>query len=190
MRLQNLPQHSKFCPHLPVDGIKIVVSAFRYAVQALAYTAFALLLGYFSFWPRYQYASAEMAVIKVSLSHATERVNPCVQLSPAHIAELAPNMRRPELCERKRLPLHLELDVDDRVILRRHAVPSGVWEDGPASVYERLQLAPGPHRIAVRLRDSARREGWDYTFTEDKVLQAGRYATITFRAENGGFSIR
>ena len=88
------------------------------------------------------------------------------------------------------MPLHLELDVDGRILLRREAAPSGLWEDGPASVYERLQLPPGPYRIAVRLRDSARSEGWDYTFSEDIVLQAGRYAAITFRAKNGGFSIR
>lgn len=167
-----------------------MLSVLRYGVQALAYTAFTLLLGYFSFWPRYEYAPADMAVLKVSLSHATERAKPCVQLSPAQIAELAPNMRRPELCERERLPLHLELDVDGRILLRREAAPSGLWEDGPASVYERLQLPPGPYRIAVRLRDSARSEGWDYTFSEDIVLQAGRYAAITFRAKNGGFSIR
>jgi hypothetical protein len=32
--------------------------------------------------------------------------------------------------------------------------------------------------------------GWDYTHTEDVTLVAGRYLTVTFRAETGGFNFR
>ena len=53
-----------------------------------------------------------------------------------------------------------------------------------------LELPPGEYRITARLRDSARTDGWDYTLTEDVVLEAGRYMTVTFKAETGGFSIR
>ena len=165
-------------------------NAMRYLLQATAYVAFALIIGYLSFWPRYHYASPEMAAVKLSLSHATERVTACVKLTPQQIADLAPNMRRAEACERKRLPLLLELEVDGEVAKTLQAAPSGLWEDGPAAVYERFNLAPGAHTISVRLRDSARTDGWDYTHTEDVVLQAGRYLTITFKAENGGFRIR
>jgi hypothetical protein len=162
----------------------------RDLLQAAAYAAFALIVGYLSFWPRYHYASPEMAAVKLSLSHATERVAACVQLTPQQIAELAPNMRRAEACERKRLPLLLEFEVDGEVTMALQAAPSGLWEDGPAAIYERFDLRPGAHTISVRLRDSARADGWDYTHTEDVVMQAGRYLTITFKAENGGFRIR
>lgn len=165
-------------------------NALRYILQVAAYAAFALIVGYLSFWPRYQYALPEVAAVKLSLSHATERVEPCVQLTPQQIAELAPNMRRTQACVRQRFPLRLQLEVDGEIAIELQAAPSGLWEDGPASVYERFNLPPGPHQIAVRLRDTARSDGWDYNYTEDVVLEAGRYLTITFRPETGGFAIQ
>jgi hypothetical protein len=159
-------------------------------LQILIYAAFAGVVSYLSFWPKYEYANAELAVVKLSLSHATERIEECVQLSPQQIAELAPNMRHSQSCERARLPLLLELDVDGENRIALRAQPSGLWNDGPASVYERFELPPGAHSITVRLRDSASTDTWDYTYTQDVILQAGRYLTITFRAENGGFQIR
>jgi hypothetical protein len=162
----------------------------RYVVQVLTYAGFAVVIGYLSFWPQYQYAAPDRAAVKLSLSHATERVVPCVKLSPQEVAKLAPNMRRTQSCERQRLPLVLQLDVDDEIAYELQATPSGIWEDGPASVYERFELEPGKHSITVRMRDSARGSGWDYTHTETVDLKAGRYMTITFRAENGGFKFR
>lgn len=162
----------------------------RYALQVLTYAAFAIAVGYLSFWPRYHYASPDNAVVKISLSHAAERVVPCVKLTPQEVAQLAPNMRRTEQCERQRLPVQLELDVDGATVLQLSAAPSGLWEDGPASIYERFDLPPGEHDIVARLRDSARSDGWDYTHVETVLLERGRYVTITFKAETGGFAIR
>lgn len=167
-----------------------MINAMRYLLQVIAYSAFAILVGYLSFWPRYQYASADVAAIKLSLSHATDRVVPCVELTPQQVAELAPNMRRTMSCERQRLPLILQLSVDGEITFEYEALPSGLWEDGPASIYERFDLDPGAHTIMVRLRDTARDTGWDYTHSEDVTLIAGRYMTITFKAENGGFAFR
>ena len=46
------------------------------------------------------------------------------------------------------------------------------------------------HRLAVRLRDSGREHGWDYSSTAEVQLLAGRYLTITFRSESGEFVFR
>jgi hypothetical protein len=161
-----------------------------YVLQILAYATLAVALGYFSASPPYAYGSAEAAVIKVSLSHATERVAPCVRLTPEEVAALAPNMRRSESCERARLPLSIEIDVDGRQVMAINASPAGLWSDGPASVYRKLEFPPGEHRLSARLRDSARTDGWDYAYSENVRLEPGRYLTITFRAENGGFVFR
>ena len=126
----------------------------------------------------------------MSLSHAAERVEPCVQLTQEEIAELAANMRRTETCERERLPLVLEVDIDGETVVGIEAEPSGLWNDGPASIYERFEVAPGEHVVAARLRDTARTNGWDYETTETVDLLPGRYFTITFRSENGGFNFR
>ncbi len=75
-------------------------------------------------------------------------------------------------------------------VIRVTGEPSGLWKDGPASVYEKVGVDAGSHKITVRLRDSARESGWDDEHTEIADLTAGRYFTITFRGENGGFTFR
>jgi hypothetical protein len=158
--------------------------------QAALYVAFAAGLGWFASNPSYRYADPAMASVKVSLSHAADRVEPCVQLTPEQIAKLAMNMKQTEACERERLPLHIEIDIDGDTLFSLQAEPTGLWSDGPSSVYERFDVAPGAHRVTARLRDTARTDGWDYERSDNVFLEAGRYFTVTFKAETGGFNFR
>lgn len=158
--------------------------------QALLYGAFALCVGYFSVAPSYDYADPGVATIKLSLSHAANRVEECVKLTPQQINERATKGLPLNECGRERLPVTVELEIDGARALLVTAAPSGLWNDGPASVYERLDVAPGTHRVTVRLRDSARQQGWDYERSESVTLSPGRYFTISFRAETGGFGFR
>ena len=159
-------------------------------VQVLLYGVFCATIAYFSVSPTYRFADPDFAAIKLSFSHAANRVAECIKLTPQEINERARRGERINVCERERLPLTVELDIDGETMLSVIAAPSGLWNDGPASVYERMQVTAGPHRVSVRLRDSARREGWDYEHAESITLRPGRYFTITFRAENGGFEFR
>ncbi len=158
--------------------------------QALLYGVFALCVGYFSVAPTYHYADPGVATIKLSLSHAANRVEECVKLTPQQINERATKGLPLDECGRERLPVTVELEIDGARALLVTAAPSGLWNDGPASVYERLDVAPGTHTITVRLRDSARQQGWDYERSESVTLSPGRYFTISFRAETGGFGFR
>ena len=167
-----------------------MLSVLRLVLQTVAYAAMAVLLGYFATLPPYEYGDAQQTSVKVSLNHAADRVKPCVPLTQEQLAELAANMRRTETSERERLPLILELDIDGETVLRLTAEPSGLWNDGPSSIYERFDVEPGEHVIAVRLRDTARTEGWDYASRETVYLQPGRYFTITIKPEPGGFNFR
>lgn len=159
-------------------------------LRGILYLGFVAFLGWLSASPAYEYEDADVAVVKLSLSHAADRVKPCIRRTQQEMAELPPNMRIPEQCERERLPLQVELDIDGAVVARVTARPSGLWNDGPASVYERFAISPGQHRLTARLRDTARSEGWDYTHSETVTFEAGRYFIVTFRAETGGFEFR
>ena len=159
-------------------------------IQVFLYAAFAAIIGYFSLSPGYRYGSPELASIKVSLSHAANRVEECVKLTPRQINERAMAGEPLNECARERLPLTVELDIDGTRVLHVTATPSGLWNDGPSSVYGRLSVEPGAHTVTARLRDSARTEGWDYEYSERVTLEAGRYFTVTFRAETGGFAFR
>ena len=159
-------------------------------LQVFLYAGFAVFVGYFSAAPAYNYADPELTSIKLSLSHAANRVHPCKKLTPQELVELAASGKPLQKCERERLPLTIALEIDGELVYEAMARPSGLWSDGPSSIYERLQVAPGSHEITVRLRDSDRESGWDYTHSERVDLAPGRYFTITFRAETGGFSFR
>ena len=159
-------------------------------LQVFLYAAFAAVTGYLSIAPAYQYADPELAVIKLSLSHAADRVEECVRLTPDEINARALRGESLSECGRERLPLRVEVDIDGQTVIAVTAKPSGLWSDGPSSVYERISVAAGPHTISVRLRDSARESGWDHEQTESVELSPGRYFTITFRAANGGFEFR
>lgn len=167
-----------------------MTSLFRRLLQAVFFAAFAAFIGYFSLLPRYEYAPGDKAVIKLSLSHATERLVPCTRLTPQEIAELPPIQRHPGKCERERHAMTVELEIDGAVVVSVEARPSGLWKDGPASVYERFDIDPGIHRITARLRDTRRSDGWDYIHTQEAELEAGRYFVVTFRAGTGGFKFR
>lgn len=159
-------------------------------VQVVSYGLFAALIAGLSAWPAYQYRSADVAIVKLSLSHAADRIMPCVVLTPKEVARLAPNMRQTERCERARLPLTVELDIDGQTLVSLQAPPSGLWSDGPASVYETIEVTPGAHTVTARLRDTTRTDGWDYSNSTHVVVETGRYLTVTFAAKNGGFSFR
>lgn len=158
--------------------------------QALLYAAFAAIIGYLSVAPAYHYADPALVVIKLSLSHAADRIQECARLTPDEINARALKGESLSNCERERLPLAVEVDVDGETVISATARPSGLWSDGPASVYERIGVGAGSHTITARLRDSARETGWDYEYSEEVKLLPGRYFTITFRGESGGFEFR
>ncbi len=155
--------------------------------QAVAYILFAAFLGVFSVAPSYTYLEADRAVIKLSFSHAGDRVSPCRRLTQEEIAALPANMRRSEDCPRARLPLLVELELDGEIATHRLLPPVGLQRDGASSVYQRFQVAAGKHRIVARLRDSARSEGFDYEGEAEVEIVPGQNFVIDFRAESGGF---
>lgn len=158
--------------------------------QLLLYGVFALVLGVFSRWPEYRHLAADQALIKLSFTHAGKRVAECRQLRPEELAKLPPNMRAPMKCERERAPVRVEVDVDGAPAFRHVAAPSGLSRDGASSVYQRLSVVAGPHRIAVRLKDSAGGDGFDYQRERDVTLAPAQILVIDFDAEKGGITLQ
>jgi hypothetical protein len=149
---------------------------------------FAVFIGVFSSWPRYQALPPDQAVVKVSFIHHGQRVAPCRPFTAEELAKLPPNLRTPLKCERERAPVTIELDVDGATVYRRVAQPAGLARDGAAAVYQRLNLPAGEHRIAVRLKDTV---GPDFNHTREATvrLQPAQVLVIDFDAEKGGITL-
>jgi hypothetical protein len=155
--------------------------------QLLAYAAFAAFIGYFSFAPTYQHFDPDLALIKLSFSHAGARKVPCRQRTAEELAALAPNMRRTTVCSRERIDLLVELMVDDKVLYRAALRPAGLARDGASAVYRRFPIAAGSHVVTVRLRDSVREQGFDHVHSGTVELTRGQNFVIDFKPARGGF---
>ena len=162
--------------------------AFAWTGQVLLYALFALVIGIFSSWPGYQALPPDRALVKVSFIHHGQRVAQCRPYTPEELAKLAPNMRTPMKCGRERSPVTIEVDLDGATVYRHVAAPSGLSSDGASSVYQRLQVPAGEHRIAVRLKDSA---GPAFTHTREATLtlKPGQVLVIDFDAQKKGITL-
>lgn len=167
-----------------------MTAALRYAGQAAVLLLFMTVIGFFADSPAYVHHPPDLALIKLSFTHGAERKGECRRLSAEELARLAPNMRRPTQCPRERLPVHVEFALDGNLLYRGTLPPTGLSGDGPSRVYERFPVAPGAHRIAVRLRETARSEGFDRERTEIVELKPGQNFVVDFRPDAGGFIFR
>jgi hypothetical protein len=164
-------------------------SALRYAGQAVLYAAFVAVIGYLSTSPAYVHLPPGEALLKVSLTHAGQRKEACRERSAEELAKLAPNMRAQTVCPRERVPVTVEVMLDDTPLFLVVAPPSGLAKDGASTIYRRVPIAAGVHRIGARLADDP---SGAFTFTREATidLAAGRVVVIDFDPVQGGFVFR
>lgn len=160
----------------------------KYLGQGVFYLLIAVVIGYFGDGPAYTRVPANNALIKFTLSHAANRKAACRRLSAKELAKLPPNMRKPTICERGRLPVVVELDLDGKRIYAASLPPSGLFGDGPAQAYERFVVSAGHHQLVAKLRDTGREEGFDYVKETEVDLKPGQNLAIDFDAVTGGFN--
>jgi hypothetical protein len=163
--------------------------AATWAGQILLYGLFALVIGIFANGPSYRALPPGQALLKVSFIHHGERVADCRPYTPEELARLAPNMRTPMKCGRERSPVTIEVDLDGTTVYRHVAVPSGLSSDGASSVYHRLQVPAGEHRIAVRLKDNAGAAAFTHTREATVTLKPAQVLVIDFDPQKGGITL-
>ena len=158
----------------------------RYALQALAYAAFAAILGYFSTSPAYRLRADDEAVLKLSFTHSARLAHVCRERSDSELAKMAPNMRTRMDCPRERSVLKVELDMDGKPLYRIDALPAGLHRDGAATVYRRLAIPAGRHQFRARLADGPDGE---FRFTGESAmdLAPGQVLIVDFSVDGGGF---
>lgn len=165
---------------------KSLPAPLRYALQALAYGAFAATLGYFSTSPVYRLRADNEAVIKLSFSHSAQLVQPCRERSASELAMLAPNMRNKMDCPRERAVVKVELDMDGKALYRISIPPTGLHKDGAATVYRRLAVPAGQHQFRARLADGP--DGaFSHVHDAGLDLAPGDVLVVDFSASSSGF---
>ncbi len=160
--------------------------ALNWTGQALLYGGFALALGVFSRWPVYHPLPPEMAQIKVSFIHHGVRIAECRPYTAEEQAKMAKNMRKAMKCERERSPVSIEVDIDGKPVLRRTARPSGLSRDGASTLYQRLDIPAGKHRIAIRFKDNQSATGFTDEREQTVTLKPAQVMVIDFNPDKGG----
>jgi hypothetical protein len=164
-----------------------MASSVQYIGQAIAYTLFAVVVGYFATQPSYTHLDPGKAQIKLSFGHAGDHTTECRRLTQEELNQLAPNMRRPLDCPRGRLPVLIELELDGELLYRAELPPSGLAGDGVSTAYKTFAVDPGQHQLVARLRDSLRDEGFDYEAASEITLSPRQNFVVDFRPAMGGF---
>jgi len=101
------------------------------------------------------------------------------------LAARAPNMRAPEICPRGRSPVRVVVALDGRVLLDATLAPSGLARDGTSSLYRRLPIPAGEHRLTVRVIDDLRRPAHAFELSATLNLVPGRVLSVDFKPARG-----
>ena len=164
-------------PHWP--------TALRVATMAMLLGGLAGLTSLLASGLPWRQLGPDEGVLRLSIRHATAPKVACQPLTPRQMADLKPNMRRPVDCPRARWPVTVELERDGRVLYRGTHEPSGLWNDGVATVHRAFKVPAGRQSLAVRMRDSGRATGFDHVRSDTIELQAGQNFVIEFKAGSG-----
>lgn len=166
------------------------MKAVRTAGQFIVIVALFAGVAALSDWPSYGQIPKNTGVLMLTFVHGADRKGECRRLTPEEIAKLPPNMRRVQDCPRGRRAIYVELDVDGRPAYQASLPPTGIAGDGPSRVYQRFVLPAGKHDVAVRMRDTARTEGFDHERSERVELKPDQMLVVDYRPESGSFVFR
>jgi hypothetical protein len=165
---------------------KVLRLAGQFAVIAALFAGVAWL----SDRPVYRQIPEGSGIMMLTFVHGADRKGECRKFTPEEIARMAPNMRRAQDCPRGRRPIYVELDIDGRNIFSASLPSTGIAGDGPSRVYQRFVLPAGKYDIAVRMRDTARAEGFDHERHGTVDFAPSQMFVIDYRPESGEFIFR
>jgi hypothetical protein len=86
--------------------------------------------------------------------------------------------------------VRIELRSGGDVLYSETVQPSGIWADGKASIYKRIDVSSGRHDLFVGMNDSGGAIDFDYSTLEVIDLQPGRNLVIQFNEQTKEFWIR
>ena len=155
-----------------------------YALQAVCYAAFMVVVGYFATSPAYVHLPAGEALVKLSLQHAGQRKEACHERSAEELAKLAPNMRAGTVCPRERSPVSVEIEMDGKPLFAVVAPPTGLSHDGASTVFRRAAIPAGAHAFTARMNDSVAGDH-DIIGHYSVDLKPGRVLVIDYDAKDG-----
>lgn len=164
-------------------------SVASWVARAVAYGAFAAVLGVFSNWPPYAYWPSNTGQLKVSMSVPGDHKEACRKRTREELAKLPPNMRAPMSCSRERFPVVLETSMDGTALYRASREPTGLSKDGASAFYKKFPVPAGNHKVAVRLSLDGGRT-FPYVLEQTLTLASGQAVVLGFAGAEKALFLR
>ncbi len=155
------------------------------AMGGLISLAVVLGTALFSAWPAWQSMAEDHGLVRLSFTHSGARN--CRDRTEEELAALPRNMRQAQVCDSRRLPVYVEMDLNGATVFARDLAPTGLSGTGPSRIYAKFELPAGPYDIDLRLRDDPTLEGYTNTATRQVQIGPGQSLAIDYNAEAGGF---
>lgn len=134
-------------------------------------------------WP-YAPPVAEQPQLALSFKHPGKATQRCRTPSPEELEAMPIHMRQPQICDRQRAAVRVQLRVDGRTLLDHSYEPRGLWGDGNSVAFEQVDAPPGRHRVEIALDDGG--DGWDWQEARELAFRRGHRHAIGFD-RTGGF---
>lgn len=157
--------------------------------QIVFYAVFIAFIGYFATSPAYTFLPKDMALIKLTFSHAGVRKEPCRERGAEELKEMPRHLRKKKDCPRERSSVEVEMKLDGDVIYSAVIIPSGMSRDLASPIYQRIRLPAGEHRLQLSMRDDIHTSGYNYVFDQTVTMRPAQILVIDFDSENGEFSL-
>ena len=154
---------------------------------AVLVALFIVITGAFSVWPTFQLLDDGMAMVSLSFSHAGQRIRECRKLSQEELNKLPPNMRKPDDCPRERLPVYVSFKSGEQTLYEATRRPTGLWKDGAANIYQRLEVEAGSMDLFIGMNESGKADGFDYSTTQHFELAPGDHVVVEFDQSTASF---
>ena len=157
----------------------------RYLLQAINYSVFMGLIWYFATAPSFQILAEDEALITIAFAHAGALREPCRKLSYEELAELPPNMRKPEECPRERSPVTIETLLDGELLYRESLQPAGLFDDGGVDIYYSKKIPAGEHHLTLKMNDSVNIKGFNHNLEQQVKIGPSQILLVNFDRRYG-----
>ena len=157
----------------------------RYLLQAFNYFIFMALIWFFATQPSIRILADDEAMITIAFAHAGDLREACRKLSNEELQALAPNMRKLDDCPRERSPVHIAVLLDEQKLFDETFQPPGLFSDGGVDVYYSAKIPAGAHRLQVKMDDSVREAGFNYSLEQEVSVNPAQILLIEFDSASG-----
>lgn len=138
-----------------------------------------------SAWPAWQSLPPDTALVRLSFTHSG--VRNCRDRTAEELAKLPANMRNSQICDRRRAPVRIEMDIDGQSVIAADLPPSGLAGSGPSRIYRRVELPAGSYHLTLRMRDDPSVAGFTQEAAFDIDLSPAESLAVDFDATTGRF---